>query len=212
MTFEVYDYRSDVRNILVTPEIRSRFLKVEPGSPSGTHTHDLGHEVFLVLEGLAAFDIDGITQQVGPGQMCVALAGQMHGVRALGDQSMTMYLSVTPHVQPTHTFWDALGRRLPHHFAPSSNYDTETDTTTPIQELLDKLIAATDTVAKAAIEAAEAQRQNTLSVPKNTSGDNLLNAEETRITIYDALLPLFQSVSRLQAVWNDVAPRTGPVN
>ena len=33
MTFDVYDYRTDVRNILVTPEIRSRFLRVEPGGP-----------------------------------------------------------------------------------------------------------------------------------------------------------------------------------
>ena len=125
MTFDVYDYRTDVRNILVTPEIRSRFLKVEPGGPAGSHTHDLGHEVFLVLDGIAEFEIDGNKRQLGPGQMCVALAGQMHGVRAVGDRPTTMYLSVTPHVQPTHTFWDDAGRRLPHRFAPSSNYDVE---------------------------------------------------------------------------------------
>ena len=28
MGFPVYDYRTDVRNVLVTPQIRSRFLRV----------------------------------------------------------------------------------------------------------------------------------------------------------------------------------------
>ena len=121
MSFEVYDYRTDVRNVLVTPQIRSRFLRLEPGAASSAHTHDLGHEVFLVLQGRALFEIDGDAREVGPGQMCVALADQMHSVRAAGDGPVTMYLSVTPHVQPTHSFWDEDGHRLPHRFAPSKS-------------------------------------------------------------------------------------------
>ena len=51
MGFPVYDYRTDVRNVLVTPQIRSRFLKMEPGQSAQLHSHDLGHEIFLILEG-----------------------------------------------------------------------------------------------------------------------------------------------------------------
>ena len=31
MPLDVYDYRTDVRNVAITPEIRSRFLRMEPG-------------------------------------------------------------------------------------------------------------------------------------------------------------------------------------
>src|SRR2546426_11555417 len=103
MCFPIYDYRTDVRNVLVTPQIRARFLRMEPGQVAALHSHDLGHEGFLILEGRAVFEIDGETQELGPGQMCVALADQVHSVRVAGEEPMTMYLSVTPHVQPTHT-------------------------------------------------------------------------------------------------------------
>ncbi|MFH1572349.1 MAG: cupin domain-containing protein, partial [Acidobacteriota bacterium] len=79
MGFEVYDYRKDIRNILVTPQIRARFMRMEVGEVSGGqrpgrgHSHDLGQEVFLVLQGRAEFEIDGETKVLGPGQMCVAL-------------------------------------------------------------------------------------------------------------------------------------------
>jgi quercetin dioxygenase-like cupin family protein len=59
MGFMVYDYREDVRNVLVTPQIRSRFMRMETGEDSGAHSDDLGQEVFLVLQGRAEFTIDG---------------------------------------------------------------------------------------------------------------------------------------------------------
>src|SRR5437763_15894207 len=95
MSFAVYDFRTDVRNLLVTPQIRSRFLRMEPGQVARRHSHDLGHEVFLVLAGRAAFEIEGETAELGPGQMCVVLADQLHSVRVIGAEPMTMYLSVT---------------------------------------------------------------------------------------------------------------------
>ena len=103
MGFPVYDYRTDIRNVLVTPQIRSRFLRMEPGQSAQRHSHDLGHEIFLILEGRVEFEIDGETEELGPGQMCIALTDQPHKVRVLGDEPMTMYLSVTPHIHPTHT-------------------------------------------------------------------------------------------------------------
>ena len=212
MTFDVYDYRTDVRNILVTPEIRSRFLRVEPGGPAGSHTHDLGHEVFLVLDGIAEFEIDGSKRQVGPGQMCVALAGQLHGVRAVGDRPTTMYLSVTPHVQPTHTFWDDAGRRLPHRFAPSSNYDVEIDTETPVSEMLARLEAATASVMEAAQAAAGGQRDVADAISDAVEAGDIEAAGELRNAVYDLLRPLLENVAALEKIWNDAAPRTGPTS
>ena len=44
MGFTVYDCRKDIRNILVTPQIRARFCRMEPGPGSldKFHTHGLG--------------------------------------------------------------------------------------------------------------------------------------------------------------------------
>ena len=71
MALPVYEFHKDLRNIVITPEIRSRFLKFEPGTGGSAHSHDLGHEIFLVLEGQAEFDIDGEKAILGPGEMCV---------------------------------------------------------------------------------------------------------------------------------------------
>ena len=34
-------------------------MRMEAGEVAAPHSHDLGHEVFLVLEGSAEFEIDG---------------------------------------------------------------------------------------------------------------------------------------------------------
>ena len=67
MPFTVYDYRNPdhIKNLLVTPEMRSRILEMEPGQGFNTrHSHDLGHEIFLILQGTAEFEIEGDIQTV----------------------------------------------------------------------------------------------------------------------------------------------------
>ena len=124
MSFTIYDCRRDIRDILIAPQIRARFCRFKPasGSHDQFHTHDLGHEIFIILSGGAEFKISGETRELGPGQMCYALADELHSVRALGDEPVYMYLSVTPHIQPTHTFYSEDGEQLPPWFRPSSDY------------------------------------------------------------------------------------------
>ena len=55
MPLEVWDARTDIRNLFITPEIRSRIMRFDAGQVSAGHTHDLGHEMFLVLDGRAAY-------------------------------------------------------------------------------------------------------------------------------------------------------------
>jgi quercetin dioxygenase-like cupin family protein len=200
MGFTVYDYREDVRNVLVTPQIRSRFLRMEPGEDSGAHSHDLGQEVFLVLAGRAEFTIDGESKEVGPGQMCVALVDQLHSLRVVGDEPMTMYLSVTPHIQPTHTMWSAEGNRMPNRFTPSSAYDIETDTTTPLPELMQRLAEATRAVSDAAGGALDREASTTVE------GDDAIAARDE---IWDGLVEVFRRSASLAELWNEIAPRAG---
>ena len=65
MSFPVFDYRADIRNLLVTPQIRARFLRMEPGQVASRHSHDLGHEIFLILQGRCVFEIDGVERELG---------------------------------------------------------------------------------------------------------------------------------------------------
>lgn len=218
MGFPVYDYRTDVRNVLVTPQIRARFLRMEPGQSAPLHSHDLGHEVFLVLEGRAAFEIDGETQELGPGQMCVALADQVHSVRVIGSEPMTMYLSVTPHMQPTHTMRTAAGGTAaqqwsgrPPRFVPAGAYDEEFDPALSTQELLDRLDAAAEALAQAAVAGACVHQEMFGTLAQALAGGDPDSASRARQTMWEALFRTFQTVADLAAAWNDLAARTAEI-
>ncbi|MDE0964638.1 MAG: cupin domain-containing protein, partial [Candidatus Latescibacteria bacterium] len=152
MSFQIFDYRNEdhIKNLLVTPNIRSRFLRMEPGQVAGRHSHDLGHEIFLILQGSCIFDIGGEEQELHAGQLCLTLPDEIHQVRVTSDEPMIMYLSVTPHIQPTHTGRDPDGTRHPTAFQPSSSYDVETDSETPVDELIDTFVDAASAFAQAA--------------------------------------------------------------
>ncbi len=74
MGFTVYDCRKDIRNILVTPQMRARFCRMEPGSGSHDqfHTHDLGHEIFIILSGWVEFKINGEITGSGSNVLCLS--------------------------------------------------------------------------------------------------------------------------------------------
>ena len=159
MAFEVYDFRDVNKNVLVTPHIRARLYQMEPGQVDRRHSHDLGHEVFLILEGRAEFMIAGHVEVLEAGQMCIALADEIHQVRnLLPDRRTVMFLSVTPHIQPTHTGRDADGCAHPPAFRANSFYD-DVDDTGPIAELLDAFVSGADALADEARQAADRHAQ-----------------------------------------------------
>ena len=207
MGFPVYDYRRDVRNVLVTPQIRSRFLKMEPGQSAQLHSHDLGHEIFLILEGRVEFEIDGETEELGPGQMCVALADQPHTVRVLGDEPMTMYLSVTPHIHPTHTPRTADGERLPHNFTPARAYDVEPDMQVSVSELVARQNHAAVLLAELTETCAAVQQEMGDQLKRALAEDDAAAATAARKAMWEALYPVYKATAELADVWNALAPR-----
>jgi mannose-6-phosphate isomerase-like protein (cupin superfamily) len=214
VAFPVYDYRTDIRNILVTPEIRARFMRLEVGGLSRGrqagpgHSHDLGHEVFLVLQGQAEFNIDGETQVLGPGQMCVAMTDQVHTLRNVGDEPVILYLSVTPHIQPTHTGWTDEGEREPLRFSPSSVYDVPPDQSTPTEALLDRHLDAADALVQAAEAARDVQREQGRAFKEALADGDRRAALQARDAMWAALYPLFREVYQLADAWNDLTYRT----
>jgi quercetin dioxygenase-like cupin family protein len=203
VALEVFDARKDIRNLFITPEIRSRIMRFEPGQVSEGHTHDLGHEMFLVLDGQAEFTIAGESAVLGPGQACVARAGEWHELRTVGDQPMTLYLSVTPHLEPTHTQWDREGgTRLPYRYGLAAL--TRSDA--PVGELLGQYLSASDALADAARDHAAAQKDLATTLSRALQDGDTATAHHTLEQMTQAFQALFARLQALERAWNDLAP------
>ena len=209
MAFQVFDWKTDITHHLVTPQIRSRFLRFEPGQVADRHSHDLGHEVFFILQGVAHFEIEGGCRQVKAGQLCVALADEIHQVRNDTDEPMIMYLSVTPHIQPTHTGRNPDDSRRPTRFAPSSSYDRTTDTDTPIDQLIDKCAAAARKMADVATNSAQVQENTAAQLKAALAANDETEANRLREQLWQGIYQTFKQVYALGDLWNDLAPRAG---
>ena len=210
MTLKVYDFRNDehICQMLVSPEIRCRFMRAEPGTVQTVqHSHDLGHEVFLILQGRCEFHISGETAVLGPGQLCLALADEPHRIRVVGDEPVIMYLSVTPHIQPTHTSRNDDGSRHPLRFAPSSSYEVETDSATPAPELVDGFVAASAEFARTARAAADRQAEAAVELKAALAAADWDKVEELRNQLWEGVYRGYKEIFALGDLWNTVAPR-----
>ena len=208
MDLPVYDYRTDIKNLLVTPQIRSRFLKMEVGQFNEGHTHDLGQEIFLILQGQAEFNIDGKKATLGPGQMCIALTDEWHSVENVGDDEVIMYLSVTPHIQPTHTRWFDDGTKMPPNFALNRTYDLEPDRSTPAAVLVDQCVAASETFAAAAHEHTAIVRENADAVKAALAQGDRDAVNRARDNMWHALSSVYKTLGEFSDVWNEFGSRT----
>lgn len=204
MGFPVYNFRNPdhVKNLLVTPEIRARIMRMEPGDEfNSRHSHDLGHEVFLILQGKMEFEIDGETQILEPGQLCFALRDQPHAVRVIGDEPVILYLSVTPHILPTHTGRTQEGEAKPIQFSPHGSYDVELDPSLTRTDRIERhkiSVAAFAQIAEALVE----QHQKALNELNGSDSQD----ETTRNAMWQQLYQVQRNLSELSDSWNDLAP------
>ncbi|MCZ6678801.1 MAG: hypothetical protein O7E52_16325, partial [Candidatus Poribacteria bacterium] len=133
-------------------------------------------------------------------------------VRVIGDEPVYMYLSVTPHIQPTHTFYSEDGERLPPHFRPSSDYNTETDSTTPVDELIDHHVDTAHAVAAAAQTSAQIQQEMAGALKQALAEGDEKAASDVRNVMWESLKATFKQVNELAEEWNTLAPRAGKIH
>jgi quercetin dioxygenase-like cupin family protein len=206
MTLEFWDASRDIKNLFITPEIRARIMRFEPHQPSSGHTHDLGHEMFLVLDGQAEFTIDGQSAVLGPGQACVARAGQWHEVRAVGDAPMTLYLSVTPHVEPTHTQWDHEGgSQLPYRYGVATRAERQSEPVVEANALLERHLAASAGLAEAARVNASAQVAMAKQLQAALANGDAAAAHDAVDRMWAAYRSMYAAVQGGVRAWNDLA-------
>src|SRR5205814_9523563 len=107
-------------------------------------------------------------------------------VRVVGDQPTTMHLALTPHIQPTHTSRTPEGGRLPHHYAPSSAYDVEVGRSVTTEALIDRHVAAAQTMAEAAQTCVRTQQAKAAQLKQALADGNASPATEARGAMVDA--------------------------
>jgi hypothetical protein len=167
----------------------------------------LGHEVFLILSGRCEFTIDGETEELGPGQLCIALVDQKHSVRVLGDEPMIMYLSVTPHILPTHTFWQEDGSKAPPRFAPHSAYDVTVDSSVTVDDLLTRQVEAAERVASATQKALQVQAQQAEAYRQAIARNDTSAAIAARNIMWDTISEMHTCLFAMDEIWNELSPR-----
>jgi quercetin dioxygenase-like cupin family protein len=209
MALEVFDARTDIRNLFITPEIRSRIMRFEPGEVSHGHTHDLGHEMFVVLACRAEFTIAGESAIVGPAQICVARAGEWHEILTLADGPMTLYLSVTPHIEPTHTQWDREGgTRLPYRYAGSTRAGRLARGAPPesADTLLQRHLVASGALAEAARANAAAQHSAGHRLRRALETGDAARAQSEVDGMWATFRQLYAKLQETEHAWNALAP------
>jgi quercetin dioxygenase-like cupin family protein len=205
---EVFDYRRDVKNVFIASTVRGRFLRMEPGEVSARHSHDLADEIFLVLEGQCEFEIEGDRAVLGPGQLCVARVNQLHQVRTVGDEPMTMFLTVTPHLEPTHTFWDDQGRKLPPVYAQATRAErlAAGEPAGSTADLSKRFLQAVQSLAAIATAHASAQQANIAQL-NATLDTGSTPTKEALDAVWYELAKLYEPLRALETTWNDLAAR-----
>lgn len=209
MPIRVYDYRKDIANVVVNPEIRARFMRMEPAPAGRMHSHDLGGEIFLVLEGQCEFIVEDEQVTCGPGQLIYVPPRVKHTLHAVGDQPCTVYLSVTPHVEPTHTHYDESGNVAPPRYGVwrgRDHGDPEPETSTA--ELAERVVAASERLAELAQRNAAAQREHAAALKRTLQEEGDAAAAKAVVdAMWLELRDTLQHVRELEGRWSALAPR-----
>ncbi len=211
MPIRVYDQRTDIANLVVHPEIRGRFMRMVPGPAARMHSHDLGGEIFLVLEGRCEFLVEDERVTYGPGQLIYVEPRLRHTLHAVGDAPCVVYLSVTPHIEPTHTQYDDGGERQPPRFGTwrgAGHGDPRPAMSTA--ELARCYIEAVETLAALAQDTLADARRRQQAVSEAAATDDRPTLKAEMDALWLQLRAVLQQASVVGTEWNALAPRAMP--
>ncbi len=211
MPIRVYDDQHDITNLEVHPEIRARFLRMEPGPPGPLHSHDLGGEIFLVLEGHCEFLVEDERVTCGPGQLIYVEPRRTHTLHAVGDTPCVVYLSVTPHVEPTHTFYDGAGAELPPQYGSwRGQGDAAPNPDTPTADLVRRYATEVRRLAALTQAHAETLDRQVEALTEATAARDAPAVKQSMDEVWLGLRAILRCASGAELAWNALAPRAMP--
>ncbi len=211
MPIKVWDYRKDNANVVVFPEIRARFSRMQPGPAGLLHSHDIAGEVFVVLEGQCEFIVENERVTCGPGEMIYVEPKLRHTLHAVGDAPCTVYLSVTPHVEPTHTRWDAALEEQPPRYGTWRGQAPDPHEATSTADLVRGYAAEARRLADLAQQHAAAMEAHVetlagagdAATPATSAGGAKAAMDDAWHTLRDVLW----QVRTAELAWNALSPR-----
>ena len=83
-------------------ELHAYLLVVPPGAEISRHAHENKHEIFDVLEGEGALEVDGRRIDGTPGRCVFVPAGTAHSLRNTADTPWTLRITCQDRIYPRH--------------------------------------------------------------------------------------------------------------
>jgi hypothetical protein len=121
---------------------------------------------------------------------------------------MTMFLTVTPHLEPTHTFWGDDGHKLPPLYAVATRAErlAAAPSTEPLPDLARRFLHAVQSLAAAAAAHAAAQQENITRLDATLAGGDA-RCKAAVDEIWHRLAPIYAPLREMETLWNDLAAR-----
>ncbi len=163
------------------------------------------------MEGRGLFVIGDDEAVLESGHACVARSGDRHFVGPADEHPVTVFLCVTPHIQPTHAFFDESGKQLPDDYRPSfmpRSEPSEMLRPESDEDLADLQIQTLEDLAMRTDTAAQAARVKVIEMGRMLAEGNGAAAAEARDSIWVQLAPVFASAMAAAELWNSLTART----
>jgi mannose-6-phosphate isomerase-like protein (cupin superfamily) len=110
---------ADGLSLTFTDYVRSRVLNFAPGFAADKHFHQGADELFWFYRGTARVITPDQDVALPEDSVIINPAGEWHVIaNGSADQPLLMFLTVTPNVTPSHTFFDAGGHPVVRSLAP----------------------------------------------------------------------------------------------
>jgi hypothetical protein len=181
---------------------------MEPGEVGARHSHDVGEELFLILSGQCEFEIEGEYAVLGPGQLCATKINERHSVRVVGDEPMTMFLTVTPHIEPTHTFWDDEGNKLPPRYGGATAAERKA-APPPTEPLRNVVLQFAEALSELTEQFGAIRPESTDLAVKlaDLVEDDSAEAKPTLDDLWGQLGTIYPYLRRMETLWNELTQR-----
>ncbi|MBX3015173.1 MAG: cupin domain-containing protein [Caldilineaceae bacterium] len=97
------------QKLIYTDYVRGGVLTFAPGFVADKHFHQDADEIFWFFQGTCRVTVPGGAFTVPAGTIIYTAPYEWHMIENVGDEPLLMFLTVTPNIVPSHTFFDANG-------------------------------------------------------------------------------------------------------
>lgn len=97
------------QKLVYTDYVRGGVLTFAPGFTADKHFHQDADEIFWFFQGTCRVTVPDGSFTVPAGNIIYTAPYEWHIIENVGDEPLLMFLTVTPNIVPSHTFFDAHG-------------------------------------------------------------------------------------------------------